>query len=46
MKAARRAGKRRERRVVVQLPAAMAAGATDRLWSFEDLYDGVTGQGC
>jgi hypothetical protein len=28
-----------------RLPAAMAAGVTDRLWSFEDLYDGVMGQG-
>lgn len=28
-----------------RLPAAMAAGVTDTLWSFEDLFDRVMGGG-
>jgi IS1 transposase len=27
----------------LRLPAAMLAGVTDRLWSFEDLFDAVAG---
>jgi len=30
------------RRGQLRLPAAMLAGVTDRLWSFEDLFDAVT----
>ena len=28
----------------MRLPAAMTAGVTDRLWSFEDLFDAVMGR--
>jgi hypothetical protein len=28
-----------------RVPAAMAAGVTNRLWSFEDLFDAVMGGG-
>ena len=28
-----------------RLPAAMAAGVVDPLWTFEDLYDAVIGEG-